>query len=171
MEPVRMKPFHVSMDEYKRQMKKGDVREAYKGLMEYILELRSYFKKRYPDYVVPGSIYYGYMDMTYFSFFPASFKRKKLKVAVVFIHETCRFEVWLAGYNKQVQTHYWRLLIESDWRKYHIPATTKGIDSILEHVVVEHPDFSNLDELTQQIENGTVTFIKNVEDFLSKQQR
>ena len=170
MESARMKPFPVSMDEYKKQMQQGDVRTAYKGLMEYIMGLRSYFKKKYPDYVVHGSIYFGYMVMTYFSFFPRSFKLKKLKVAIVFIHETCRFEVWLAGYNKQIQTHYWKLFTESGWRKYHIPATTKDIDSILEHVVVEHPDFNNLDELTRQIENGTVTFIKDVQDFLSKQE-
>jgi hypothetical protein len=91
-----------------------------------------------------------------------------LKVAIVFIHDTFRFEVWLAGYNKQVQTKYWKLVKESDWNKYHIPLTTKGVDSIIEYILVENPDFSDLDTLTKQIERGTLKFIKDVENFLSK---
>jgi hypothetical protein len=158
------------MNEYKKQMEKGDVKAAYKGLMTYIMDLRSYFKKNYPDYFVSGSIYQGYMDMTYFSFFPESLKRRKLKVAIVFIHDTVRFEVWLAGYNKAVQTRYWKLFKESDWNRYRIPSTTKGVDSIMEYIVVENPDFRDLDALTKQIERGTLQFIKDVEDFLSKHQ-
>ena len=38
------------------------------------MELRTQLKNKYPDYFVSGSIYYGYMDMTYFSFFPESLK-------------------------------------------------------------------------------------------------
>jgi hypothetical protein len=162
-----MTPFHEYMNEYKRQMEKGDIREAYKELMKYIMELRSYFQSKYPDYFVSGNIYQGYMDMTYFSFIPASLKVRKLKAAIVFIHDTCRFEVWLAGYNKQAQAKYWKLFKESDLNKYRIPSTTKGVDSIVEHTLVENPDFSDLDTLTKQIESGTLEFIKDVEGFLS----
>lgn len=166
-----MGSFNEHMNEYRKQMKKGDIKEAYKGLMEYIMELRLHFKRYYPDYYVSGSIYYGYMDMTYFSFTPETLKRRKLKIALVFIHETCRFEVWLAGYNKQVQTKYWKLLKDSDWNKYRIPLTTKSVDSIVEDILVETPDFGDLDGLTKQIERSTLRFIKDVDNFLSAKQR
>ncbi len=104
--------------------------------MEYIMDLRTYLKTKYPDYFVSGSIYYGYMDMTYFSFFPESLKQRNLKIAIVFIHETCRFEIWLAGYNKQVQAKYWKLFKESGWNKYQIVPTTKVLILILEHILV-----------------------------------
>ncbi|HZD43610.1 MAG TPA: hypothetical protein VE134_06075 [Methanomicrobiales archaeon] len=136
--------------------------------MDYIMELRLHFKNAYPEYSVSGSIYYGYMDMTYFSLFPESLKTRKLKIAVVFIHDTCRFEVWLSGVNKEVQTRYWRLFKENGWDRYRIPPTTKGVDSIIECTLVEDPDFSNLPALTEQIESGTVRFIEDIEDFLSK---
>jgi hypothetical protein len=42
----------------------------------------------------------------------------------------------------------------------------KGVDSILEHVLVDNPDFGDLDFLTKQIEKGTLEFIENVESFL-----
>jgi hypothetical protein len=162
-----MKPFHEYMNEYRKQMAKGDIREAYKGLMEYIMKLRTYFKNKYPKYDISGSIYYGYMDMSYFALIPESLKLKKLKIAIVFIHETCKFEVWLAGYNKQIQIKYWKLFKESDWNKYRIPSTIEGIDSIIECTLAENPDFSDLDTLTKQLEKGTLGFIKDVEEFLS----
>jgi Family of unknown function (DUF7000) len=166
-----MKSFQESIIEYRKQLEKGDIQEAYKGLMDYIMGLRMHFKNKYPDYFVSGSIYQGYMDMTYFSFIPESLKRKKLRIAIVFCYDAFRFEVWLAGYNKHIQTKYWQLFKETGWEKYRIPSTTKGVDSILESIVVDHPDFSDQDGLTKQIENGTLTFIKDVEDFLSQHEK
>ncbi len=163
-----MGSFSESMNEYKKQLQKGVIQQAYKGLMEYIMALRTHFKNKYPAYYISGSIYYGYMDMTYFAFFPESLKSRNLKAAIVFIHDTCRFEVWLAGYNKQVQTEYWKLFKESGWDEYRLVATTKGADSIIEHTLVENPDFGNLDALTRQIESGTLKFIEDVESFLRR---
>lgn len=164
-----MESFHEYIIEYRKQMEKGVINKAYKGLMEYVLNLRTYFKNRYPDYFVSGSIYFGYMDMTYFSFYPKSLGDKKLKIAIVFIHESMRFEAWLAGYNKQVQSKYWKMIKESNWNKYHLVSTTKGADSILEYILVDNPDFRDLDELTKQIEKETMKFIRDVDSFLSKQ--
>jgi hypothetical protein len=163
-----METFQESMNEYKKQLEKGAIKEAYKGLMEYIMDLRTHFKNKYPDYVVSGSIYYGYMDMTYFSFFPESLKNRGLKIAIVFIHESFRFEVWLAGYNKQIQAKYWKLFKENGWNQYHLVPTTQGADSIVEYVLADNPDFSDLNTLTNQIEHGTLKFIEDVESFLSE---
>jgi hypothetical protein len=163
-----MQSFGGSMKEYKLQMEKGTIPAAYRGLMEYLLALRNHFKNKYAEYAVPGSIYYGYMDMTYFSIVPAALKERQLKIAVVFIHETCRFEVWLAGTNKQVQAEYWKQIKESGWSKYRLVPTTRGADSILEHTLADDPDFGALGALTARIEAGVVEFIREVEGFLAK---
>ena len=163
-----MSSFQDNMNEYRKQLEKGAIQKAYRGLMDYIMGLRSYFEKKYPTYSVSGSIYQGYMDMTYFSFFPESLKRRRLKVGIVFVYGTFRFEVWLFGYNKGVQAQYWKLFKDSGWNKYQIQSTTKGVDSILEGILVDNPDFSDLDTLTKQIERGTLEFIEDVEHFLSK---
>ncbi len=162
-----MDTFQDYINEYKMQLAHGAIQKAYKGLMVYMQELRTHLQKKYPDFIISGSIYYGYMDMTYFSFFPKSLSERALKVAIVFLHEACRFEVWLAGYNKQVQTKYWKLFKDSQWNRYHLVPTTKGADSILEHGLVSNPDFNDLDGLTNQIEASTLVFIKDVEEFLS----
>jgi len=109
------------------------------------------------------------MDLTYFHFFPKSLKPRKLKIVILFIHDTFRFEVWLAGNNKKVQNEYLNLFTESNWNKYHIASTTKGVDSILDHILIDNPDFRELDTLTIKVEQGTLKFIEDIETFLSKQ--
>jgi hypothetical protein len=163
-----MGSFQEQMSEYKRQMEKGTIQHAYKGLMDYVLRLKTYLQTNHPDYSVSGSIYFGYMDMTYFSFTPEVLKEQGLKIAIVFLHEACRFEVWLAGVNKQVQAEYWQLFKDNHWDKYRVVAITAGADSIVEHTLVGNPDFGDLDALTHQIETEALAFIKDIEKFLSK---
>ncbi len=74
-----MRSFHDNMNEYRKQLEKGTIQEAYKGLMEYFMDLRTYFKNKYPDCFVSSNIYYGYMDMTYFSFIPRIIKTSKFE--------------------------------------------------------------------------------------------
>jgi len=157
-----------AMMEYRKQLEKGVIQQAYRGLMEYVMDLRAWFKNRYPDYFVSGGIYYGYMDMTYFSVIPESLKLRNLKIAVVFVYEAFRFEVWLAGYNKGVQAQYWKLIKESGWNQYYIVPDPKKVDAILVHPLVDHPDFGDLDALTRQIEREISRFIADVEGFFSE---
>jgi hypothetical protein len=43
-------------NEYRKQLKKGVIQKAYKGLMDYILGLRAHFEREYPNYVQERSI-------------------------------------------------------------------------------------------------------------------
>lgn len=164
-----MEPFHEYINEYRKQLQNRAVKEAYKGLMEYIKYLRLHLKNNYPDYFVSSSVQYGFMDYTYFYFFPKSLQHRKLKIVILFVHDTFTFEIWLAGYNKDIQKKYWKLFTESDWNKYHIASTTRDVNSIIDHILIDNPDFRDLDTLTKQIEKGTLKFIKDIENFLSKQ--
>jgi len=158
-----------NMQVFRKQLQEGTIQQAYRGLMESIMDLKTYLKKKYPDYSISNNLYVGYIDMTYFSFTPPSLKERNLKVALVFNYAAFGFEVWLGGYNKQVQEAYWKLFKESGWHKYHLVSTIEGMDSILEHVLVGDPDFGDLDALTKQIEMGEMRFIADIEDFLSTQ--
>lgn len=166
-----MSSFAQHMDNYRKQIQIGTIQKAYRGLMDYIMSLKAHLKNKYPAYDVSSGLYFGYMDMTYFSIFPEALKRQKLKIAIVFLHEAFRFEVWLSGVNKNVQEKYWKLFKESGWSKYKLVSSLKGADSIVEHVLVDNPGFSDLDALTRQIEAGTLEFISNIESFLSKTEK
>jgi hypothetical protein len=170
MGDLAMESLQECIDEYRKQLEKGVIQRAYQGLMEYVMDLRTHFSKKYPDFV-PGNIYQGYMDMTYFPIFPIELTSKKLKIAIVFIHETIRFEVWLAAQNKQIQTEYRKLFKEGNWDKYRIPVAIKGVDSIMEYTLTDTPDFNDLDALTGLLEKGTLSFIGDIEKFLYKNQK
>ena len=90
----------------------------------------------------------------------------RVYAGLVFIHESCQFEAWLFGVNKQVQKQYWQRIKDSGWNQYPLVATTRGEDAILTHVLTANPDFDDLDAVTEQIENGAVKSIKDVETFL-----
>ncbi|MGD6852303.1 MAG: DUF7000 family protein [Candidatus Bathyarchaeia archaeon] len=154
------------METYKQQLERGEIQRAHRGLMDYFSALKSTLKEKHPDFSV-SEIYPGYMDMTYFSFTSPTLKNLKLKVAIVFVYDKFRFEVWLAGQNRQLQGQYWQLLKKENYSQYSVPASIKGIDAIVEHVVVENPCFDDLDGLTGQIEGGVLRFIEDMERFLS----
>jgi hypothetical protein len=164
---IAMASFQDNINEYRNQLKKASVKVAYQGLMKYIDDLRLHLKNRCPDFFL-SDVHYGQMDYTYFYFFPQTLKRRNLKVMVLFIHDTFRFEVMLAGYNKEVQTKYLKLLKENGWSKYPLATSTKGVEYISKFVLVDNPDFGNLEALTGQIEAGALKFIKDTEEFLSK---
>ena len=169
MKELKMETFQANILAFKEQLRKGAIQPAYQGLIAYILQLRTYFQKNHPDFSVARSIYPGYLDMTYFSIFPPFLKERQLKIALVFVYDPFRFEVWLAAKNKRIQEKFWRLFQDSDWRKHHLVPSTDGHDAILEHVLVEDPDFSDPESLTRQIDAGTLDFIRQVEGFLSHQ--
>jgi hypothetical protein len=162
-----MDPFPECMNEYRKQLENGEIQKAYRGLMDYLQALRAHFQKAHPEFLVPGGLYFGYMDMSYFALVPETLKGRSLKIAIVFLHKEFRFEVWLAAANKQVQTEYWKQIKDSGWDQYRLVPTPQGYDSIIEHVLVDEPDFSDLDALTQKIEDGTMNFIKEIEYYLT----
>jgi hypothetical protein len=167
MEKLNMTTFQDNINEYRNQLQKGAIKSAYQGLMQFFDDLRLHLKGKYPAFFL-SDVHYGQMDYTYFYFFPKTLKRQNLKVMVLFVHGTFRFEVLLAGYNKEIQTKYLKLFKESGWSKYHLASTTKGVEYISDTVLIENPDFGDLDALTSQIETGTLNFVKDIEDFLSK---
>ena len=165
-----MESINESIKEYAAQLSKGRIQKAYKGIMTFMSELRSYLESRYPDYTV-GGLYFGYMDMTYFAFTPADLKNKKLKIAVVYLHEKGVFEVWLAGDNRKIQAEYIALMSSENIGIYKLSQVIPGVDSIIELTLVEKPDFDHPEALKMQIEKKTMAFVKDIISILDEPQR
>ncbi|MBF7097532.1 DUF7000 family protein [Alkalibacter mobilis] len=161
-----METLNEYVKEYKLQLKKGKIQKAYKGIMSFIFDLKTYLDRKYPDYHA-GALYSGYMDMTYFAFTPLYLKRQKLKVAVVFLHEECKFELWLAAGNRKMQQEYINRLEGQDMGKYKLSEIKPGVDSIIAHSIVDVPDFDNVEQLKNQIENEIMEFVKDINKILA----
>ncbi|MBT2582840.1 hypothetical protein [Planococcus sp. ISL-109] len=61
-----MKTLNQLIHDYTGYLRQGEIQAAYKGILEFIGKLRADFIGKYPHNDI-GSIYQGYMDMTYFS--------------------------------------------------------------------------------------------------------
>ncbi len=161
-----MDEFNSFIQEYKIQLSKGVIQKAYKGIVTFMSDLRIYLEGKHPDYNA-SSLYFGYMDMTYFAFTPFALKEKKLKIAIVFLHKDCKFELWLAGNNRQIQAEYIELLKYKDIGKYTLTQINPGVDSIIESTIVEQPDFDDIEQLKKQIETKTLEFVKDIISILN----
>lgn len=148
---------------YKIQMEKGDVQIAYEKLVKYVMSLKQYYKKEFSNIYSFGNISQGYMDFTYFPFFDTFLRSKKLRFGIVLNHKKIRFELWLMGQNSKIQLEYWDLLKTTKWNKDQkiMPKYT-----VLEAVLVENPNFNDLDALTSEIGNKSISVSDEVLEYL-----
>jgi hypothetical protein len=149
------------IQEYRLQLGKGHIQKAYKGIMAFMSSLKSDLERAYPDYFT-SALYFGYMDMTYFAFTPSQLKENKLKVAIVYLHEEGRFEAWLGGNNRKIQGETIARLEHQNLSKYYLSQVQPGVDSIIESILVEQPNFDQLEALKAQIEDKTIAFIDDM---------
>jgi hypothetical protein len=156
-----MDSLHDAIKEYTRQLESGYMQKAYCGIMAFLSELKTYLERLHSDYTY-SALYPGYMDMTYFAFTPSGLARRNLKIAIVFLHKTCTFEIWLAGRNRQIQAQYIALLNHTDLGTYTLSQVQPGVDSILTSVLIAKPDFDHTDELKKQIATKTEEFVKDI---------
>ena len=151
------------------QLNKGSIQKAYRAIIFFMMELRTHFAPMYGDSAV-SALYQGYMDMTYFALFPPSLKHRGLKLAIVFNYDAFRFEAWLTARNRKIQQQYWELFKDSKWAEYRVVSPAGGIDSIVECVLAQDFNMDDPDKLILKIESTAVTFINNMEKYLSEHQ-
>lgn len=134
----------------------------YTGVSGFMRALRSHFIKQYPQGYVIGSLYHNEASITYFPFTPVALKQRQLKVAIVFNHGLRRFEVWLAGQNRQVQKTYRAIFAAQDAQGYRVPSPSDHGFSIVDAVMVETPDFSDGKKLMDELERRVLAFVSAV---------
>jgi len=158
-----MKNLNKYVSIYQDQLKKGDILVAYNELVKFVMNLRTEFIKTQSDKYSFAGILHGYLDYTYFYYSNDFLKRKKLKFGLVLNHVEMRFEVWLLGSTKPIQQKYWELSRNTKWNK---DKTEMPKYSILESIIVEKPDFDNLDKLTKQMEIKMINASDEILDYL-----
>lgn len=138
----------------------------YHQLINYMKELKAYFQKEYDTQFNIGSINQSSSDFTYFSLTPEELKKQKLKFVLILNHKLMQFEICLSGQNKSIRKQYWEIFRDSDWNKYHIAESINTSLMIVDHVLVQNPDFGNTQKLTEQIETEAIRFINEIRALL-----
>ena len=150
---------------YKEQVGKSEFQKAYMFLLKYLMHVKTGFEKAFPKEYSCGNISPGYMDFSYFSFSDDYLQGKKLRFGIALNHVEMRFELWLLGQNKEIQNRYWDILKTSPWNQ---GRTTKPQYSELEIVLVDNPDFEDIDKLTTAIVNSAAEEADRVIEYLKK---
>jgi hypothetical protein len=162
----KMDPAEQIYNAYKQLLSEGKVQKAYRSIIQFMVKLQIGLKTDYPNFEVSG-VYQGYMDMTYFSFTPPALSALGLKIAIVFLHESFTFQVWLSARNRQLRGKFINLLRQLGWNPAEISTTGPGIDSVVENVLVSEPDFEDPLALSDQILAGSLEFSSKIEAILS----
>lgn len=134
---------------YKKQLERGEIQVAYKELVNFMMKLRRTLINNLSEEYSFAGILNGYMDYTYVYYSNDFLRSNKLKFAVVLNHLNMRFELWLLGNTSTIQYKYWALLKNSKWN---IDRTLMPRYSVLELVLIEEPDFNDLNKLTLLLE-------------------
>ena len=161
-----MNSINQAVEEYTEQLKSGRIREAYRGIMSFMSGLKAFMERLHPDLAF-SALYPGYMDMTYFACTLPALKEKGLKIAIVYLHEENRFELWLSGSNKKIQAEYISLLQTRDTGGCKLSQSKPGVDSILESRLPDQPDFDHAGELMDRIEREVLRFMEITEKMIS----
>ena len=162
-----MQTLNESVREYTAQLQLGQIQKAYKGIMTFMSGLKTFLESRHPDYAVSG-LYFGYMDMTYFAFTPMDLKQRSLKIAIVYLHDQNRFEIWLGGANRKIQAETIKLLKGKDLDGLILSEVKPGVDSIIEMQLVQKPDFDHSQELMLAIESKMIEFTRKIREILTQ---
>lgn len=160
-----MKTLNQLIDDYTQHVQQGEIQIAYKSIFDFFGKLRVEMIKKYPLYEI-GSIYQGYMDMTYFSLSTKRLKDKGLKFAIVYLHASRTFEVWFSARNREVAKNYGSLLINSipdDITTFH---DDHNQDAIIECTLTSAPNFENQALLQDVIEHGVIKFVAAIDKLL-----
>ena len=162
-----MKSLINSLQIYQKLLQETEMQVAYRELIKFISKLQFNFKTKHPEYEVSKGLYQGYLDLSFFTFTTEQLRHKQLKIAVVFLHEELRFEAWLSGRNRTIMSTYHKNLKGYDLGEYLLTNDENGMTSIIKGILVNNPNFDNLNELATEIEYNTVRFVNDIQDILS----
>lgn len=154
---------------YHEALNKGDIQKAYRSILSFIFELRTELEQKYPKYAI-SQVYQGYMDMSYFAITPPELRAKKLKIALVYLHEANRFELWLSANNRKLQKEWIDILNQVENLDYRVSELGVGIDSIVEYIVHVSPNFEAKEALKQSLTINIDRFIKDMEGLINPEQ-
>jgi hypothetical protein len=153
-----MKKLNQHIEHYNQQLSLGNIQIAYRGIMVMMSQLKTMWDAQYP--LTPsGSLYTGYMDMTFISVKPAVLSDIDLRVSIVYLHESHTFEAWLVARNRKIQSQIHNRLKEKEIGQYTLSELGPGIDAIISTILIADPDFDNVEFLIQEIMEKTQYFI------------
>lgn len=145
--------------QYNTLVAEGSLPRAYRAILAQLTACKSAWEQAHPNDSV-GALYQGYLDMSFIAVAPSSLAERRLKVSLVYLHDTGRFSLWLAAGNRKIQAELSQELSKKNLGSYTLCTLKPGVDAIIAYDVPSPYAFDEPVELTQ-------TLIRETEKFLS----
>ena len=120
------------IEDYCHAVEDGRLPRAYRGILASLTLFQTTWKSAHPADTV-GALYQGYMDMSFVAFAPAALAEKRLKISLVFLHDTGTFSLWLAAGNRDIQKRVSEALQPLPLGTYSLKPLEPGVDAIIAH--------------------------------------
>lgn len=144
---------------YKTLLQTTDLEKSYQEFIRLFRFIRIELEKNMTQYKFQSNIVENGMDYSYFQLTDEELKKTGLKIAIVFVHKTFQFEVWLSGYNRKVQCKYYELF-KDDENIFLSCNDPKKNDYILKLSLDCLSDFSDGNNLVNIIKEKTLELIE-----------
>lgn len=105
-----METNHQLLKMYKNLIQTTQIQECYQYIMKLIHDIYTILKNDLNTFQFSNKVIENNMNFSYFQLTNPQLKKQGLKIQIIFIHQSCQFEVWLSGYNRHIQQQYYQKL-------------------------------------------------------------
>lgn len=151
------------LETYKSLLATTELQLGYQEFIKLFRFLRIELEKELPDFSFSGNIVENNMDFAYFQLTDKDLREKGVKIQVVFVHKSFRFEVWVSGYNRKIQCSYYNKL-KNQHLKYYLNDNPERIDYIFKAEIENNIELHSGDIVISKIKPVVlemITFVKN----------
>jgi len=153
---------------YMNLLQTTELEKSYQEFLRLFRFLRVELEKELPDYRFQGNIVENGMDYSYFQFTNDTLKKKGLKIAVTFVHRNFQFEVWLSGFNRNIQCGYYELLKNTP-QPFSLTEDPKRSDYILRIPLDQTINISDGKRVLSEIKDASLRLLGYTENIEAKQ--
>jgi hypothetical protein len=106
------------------------------------------------------------MDMSYVGLVTPELKSHNLKLAIVYVHATGCFELWLAARNRTIQDQYREKLRGKVKAPFQLVEKEPVVDAIVQVVLDEHPNYDDQSSLVSTLCDRIAGFLGDIHAML-----
>lgn len=151
------------LETYKNLLATTELQLGYQEFIKLFRFLRIELEKELLDFSFSGKIAENNMDFAYFQLTDAELKAKGIKIQIIFVHKSFRFEVWASGHNRKIQTAYYNQLKDKTL-KYELNDNPQRVEYIIKHALDKNIELHSGDTVISKIKPAIlemVAFVKN----------
>ena len=155
------RPLNDCIADYVGAVSAGDFARAYRGILSALMQFKSAWEAAHPEDTV-GALYQGYMDMSFVAVLPASLAQRRLKISLVFLHESGLFSLWLTAGNRAIQKRVSDALRHVPLGKCALCTLEPGVDAIIALDLPKPYVFDEPEQLTKDLLWAAESFLTDM---------